>query len=160
MANPPLPTSVPHRSQFRKPQISIPKSTNHFVISVPRAGVKVRSWSHFPAGSIRIRHRLQTGTDQLRTEYYSSSIILVLVLANIFFFLFTPLKLSKYPCTRLLVNWNIRIRHRLQTGTNQLRTEYYSSSSFSSSVSFHLLFSLHGNYLIILYVPVLWLIGI
>ena len=68
------------RSQFRKPQISIPKSTNHFVISVPRAGVKVRSWSHFPAGSIRIRHRLQTGTDQLRTEYYSSSVVLILIL--------------------------------------------------------------------------------
>ena len=36
--------------QFRKPQI---------ILSFPlrRAGVKVRSWWHFPAGSIRIRHR-------------------------------------------------------------------------------------------------------
>ena len=36
--------------QFRNPQI---------ILSFPlrRAGVKVRSWWHFPAGSIRIRHR-------------------------------------------------------------------------------------------------------
>ena len=42
--------SESHKSQFRTPQI---------ILSFPlrRAGVKVRSWWHFPAGSIRIRHR-------------------------------------------------------------------------------------------------------
>ena len=42
--------SESHKSQFRNPQI---------ILSFPlrRAGVKVRSWWHFPAGSIRIRHR-------------------------------------------------------------------------------------------------------
>ena len=42
--------SESHKSQFRNPQI---------ILSFPlrRAGVKVRSWCHFPAGSIRIRHR-------------------------------------------------------------------------------------------------------
>ena len=42
--------SESHKSQFRTPQI---------ILSFPlrRAGVKVRSWCHFPAGSIRIRHR-------------------------------------------------------------------------------------------------------
>ena len=42
--------SESHKSQFRNPQI---------ILSFPlrRAGVKVRSWRHFPAGSIRIRYR-------------------------------------------------------------------------------------------------------
>lgn len=42
--------SESHKSQFRNPQI---------ILSFPlrRAGVKVKSWWHFPAGSIRIRHR-------------------------------------------------------------------------------------------------------
>ena len=128
-----------HRSQFRKPQISIPKSTNHFVISVPRAGVKVRSWSHFPAGSIRIRHRLQTGTDQLRTEYYSSSValILILVLVLLFLFLFPSFIYTLYIYTIIwfVLNRNIRICHRLQTGTG-LNTTPRPSASSSSSFSY------------------------
>ena len=81
----------PPTSHLVVARITIQKATNlnseihksfcHFRAPVPRAGVKVRSWSYFPgAGSIRIRHRLQTGTDQLRTEYHSSSVIRILVL--------------------------------------------------------------------------------
>ena len=55
--------------QFRKPQISIPKSTNHFVISAQESRSQGEELVALPSRIHQDPSPAQTGTDQLRTEY-------------------------------------------------------------------------------------------
>ena len=55
--------------QFRKPQISIPNSTNHFVISAQESRSQGEELVPLPSRIHQDPSPAQTGTDQLRTEY-------------------------------------------------------------------------------------------
>ena len=55
--------------QFRNPQISIPKSTNHFVISAQESRSQGEELVALPSRIHQDPSPAQTGTDQLRTEY-------------------------------------------------------------------------------------------
>ena len=76
--------------QFRKPQISIPKSTNHFVISAQESRSQGEELVALPSRIHQDPSPAQTGTDQLRTEYWSSSVNLFLVPFLIFFLIWLP----------------------------------------------------------------------
>ena len=92
--------------QFRKPQISIPKSTNHFVISAQESRSQGEELVALPSRIHQDPSPAQTGTDQLRTEYWSSSVNLFLVPSLIFFLIWLPLFSSKFhslPITCLLL---------------------------------------------------------
>ena len=56
------------RSQFRKPQISIPKSTNHFVISGPPSREQESRWLSGPTSQQRDPSRSVTGSKQEQTN--------------------------------------------------------------------------------------------
>ena len=78
------------QKQFRKPQISIPKSTNHFVISAQESRSQGEELVPLPSRIHQDPSPAQTGTDQLRTEYWSSSVNLFLVPFLIFFLIWLP----------------------------------------------------------------------
>ena len=77
--------------QFRKPQISIPNSTNHFVISAQESRSQGEELVALPSRIHQDPSPAQTGTDQLRTEYWSSSVNLFLVPFLIFFLIWLPI---------------------------------------------------------------------